>query len=646
MAVSLKGQVLGAGAPIANSTVTLWAAGEGAPTQLTQTQTGDDGRFELRADGAPGNDAVLYLVATGGQPAANKAGGDNPAIALMTVLGTTVPKTVTVNELTTVASAFTAARFINGEAISGNPLGLRIAAGNVPNLVDPETGGWGKVILDPINSTQTTSLATLNTLGSLIAASFTVANDDWRARFFKAATPLGGVAPKNTLEAMAGIARAPWAQPKALFALYDEAYPQPKDGARRKAPFVPYLAFVPEDFALSLAFAGGGIYGSGSLAIDANGNLWGTQNWLPGSQATNLLSIGGGVSKLAPNGTVLSPAITGFTGMGGDGFDWGLAITQDHVWASSFTGAILLMDLNGKPIGKEGDFALAGKIGTPQGIAIAPNGDVWVADALKNSMIYFPGGRVQDERRVEVKGLVGPFAVAVDNQNRVFVSNARGNTVVRFAADDPSKAEIFKVGFGPRGISLDSKGNLWVASQVSNDFPPPALPAGLSQFEIFQLGGEYLWKLLNENPNRPMGFISMIRPDGTQPAPEGFVGGQAMRAPWSARVDGNDDVWIANFGGRSLALMAGADPKGYPSGTKTGDVIHQFHSGSLQYPLDVAIDPAGNVWINNNWNDYEMAIARNPPRRTSTWGGGSGCTVWYGVAAPVKTPLIGQVRAP
>jgi len=158
------------------------------------------------------------------------------------VLGTELPKTVTVNELTTVASTFTAARFIDGEAISGNPLGLRIAAGNVPNLVDPETGKWGKVLLDPLNSTQTTTLANLNTLGSLISAFFTVANDDWRARFFKAATPIGGATPTNTLEAMAGIARAPWAEPKTLYALFDEAYPQPTDGSRRGAiPAVPRL---------------------------------------------------------------------------------------------------------------------------------------------------------------------------------------------------------------------------------------------------------------------------------------------------------------------------------------------------------------------------------------------------------------------
>ena len=215
-----------------------------------------------------------------------------------------MPRTVTVNELTTVASAFTAAQFINGEAISGNPLGLRIAAGNVPNLVDPVTGGWGKVIVDPLNSTQTTTLANLNTLGSLITAFVTVADDDWRARFLKAATPPGGATPKNTLEAMAGIARAPWANANELYALFDEAYPQPKNALdRRKAPFAPYLAYVPDDFALSLCFAGGGNYAAGRLMFDAEGNLWSGQNWLPGSQSGVLHNIGGGTIKFAPNGT-------------------------------------------------------------------------------------------------------------------------------------------------------------------------------------------------------------------------------------------------------------------------------------------------------------------------------------------------------
>src|SRR5215469_13789264 len=136
----INGQVLGAGAPIAGSTVTLWAAGTDAPRQLAQTRTGADGRFALSADG---KGAILYLVAKGGRPAASKASGDNPALALITVLGSKPPARAVVNEMTTVASVWTHNQFIHRTAIRGNTLGLKIAAGNVPSFVDLQTGGWG-----------------------------------------------------------------------------------------------------------------------------------------------------------------------------------------------------------------------------------------------------------------------------------------------------------------------------------------------------------------------------------------------------------------------------------------------------------------------------------------------------------------------
>lgn len=111
-------------------------------------------------------------------------------------------------------------------------------------------------------------------------------------------------------------------------------------------------------------------------------------------------------------------------------------------------------------------------------------------------------------------------------------------------------------------------------------------------------------------------------------------------------IDGNDDVWVANILGRSVVLMAGDKTKGHPADTKTGDAIHVFQSGSIQILTDVAVDPAGNVWAANNWNLIEAVISKDPARPTSTWGGGTGITVIYGVAAPVKTPLLGQVRRP
>lgn len=627
---SIAGSVQAAGKPVAGADVTLYAAATGAPRKLASAKTDDHGSFKMDAGNAPGG-SVLYVVAK----------GPKEGVVLLSMLGATHPATIIVNELTTVASAFTAARFINGEAVSGNPLGLRIAAGNAPNLVDPATGKWGKVLLDPINSTQTTTLANLNTLASLIAACAAGSDDAWRARFFKAATPSGGATPKNTLEAMASIAREPWNNAKELYALFDEAYPQPKDGARRAAPFLPYLAWEPPDFMLSLCFAGGGMCANGRFMFDADGNLWSGQNWMPGSQSGVLKSIGGGVLKMSPDGRPLSPPITGFTGMGLDGVGWGTAVTRDAVWASSFDGKILVMDFNGRPVAREDDFPFKEKLFGLMGVGVSAKGDVWVADGSGDQLLYFPGGRISDGRIVKVKGFKSPFDIVIDSQNRVWVSNSQSETVVRFSADDPNKVEEFRCGIAVRALALDSKENVWVASNASLDFPMPKVPEGASIMEQFRImaGAAFRYP-------KSTGVINMIRPDGTQLEPKGFSGDGAVDMPWGLNIDGNDDVWIGNFGPRNfgVVLMAGADPKGHAPGTKPGDVIHVFRSGSIQLLTDVNIDPAGNVWAANNWNDPRAAAEPDPPNRISTWGGGSGLTVIYGVAAPVKPPRMGKVR--
>ena len=172
-AAPLDGQVLGAGAPIANATVTLWQASSGAPTA---TGAGAQRRRRpLRAGRArcAAGEGSLYLVARGGTPAAGKGSGDNPAIALMTVLGAKAPAKVTINEMTTVASVWTHNQFIDGEAIKGQPLQLKIAAGNVPSFVDLATGGWGGTIQDPLNSGQTPTMANFATLANVLAGCVT-----------------------------------------------------------------------------------------------------------------------------------------------------------------------------------------------------------------------------------------------------------------------------------------------------------------------------------------------------------------------------------------------------------------------------------------------------------------------------------------
>src|SRR5271169_5137889 len=173
---SIRGQVLGGGAPIANSTVTLWAASADAPKQLAQTKTGDDGRFEVQLTGSLA-DAIMYLVATGGEPKAH-GGGDNPAIVLLTVIGNKPPDKTAINEFTTIASVWTNAQFLDGPKIQGNALGLSIAAGNVSNFVDLRTGGWGVAIQDPLNSGQTPTMANFATLADVLSGCATLVTAD------------------------------------------------------------------------------------------------------------------------------------------------------------------------------------------------------------------------------------------------------------------------------------------------------------------------------------------------------------------------------------------------------------------------------------------------------------------------------------
>ncbi len=262
------------------------------------------------------------------------------------------------------------------------------------------------------------------------------------------------------------------------------------------------------------ALLSGGSYSNGNMVFDAEGNMWCGVNWLPGSQSGVRKSIGGGLIKFSPNGTPLSPPITGFTGMGVDGIGWGTAVALDKVWVASFNGAIGVHDFQGRTIGKESDIPFAGKTGGLMGIAVAPNGDVWIADGTKNQLLLFPGGQLKDGRIVEVAGLVSPFGIAIDPQNRVYVSNSQSDTVLRFPADDPSKVETFKVGICARGVA---------ASVMSPDFPMPKIPAGVSIMEQFALILDALGKY--EREGKKTGIVSMIRPDGTQPAPEGFTGG-------------------------------------------------------------------------------------------------------------------------
>ena len=81
---------------------------------------------------------------------------------------------------------------------------------------------------------------------------------------------------------------------------------------------------------------------------------------------------------------------------------------------------------------------------------------------------------------------------------------------------------------------------------------------------------------------------------------------------------------------------------------KTGDQISPpggYVGGGLQLQTDIAVDPAGNVWVMNNWQDIDSCYPK-PDEALSTRCGGQGVVIFYGVAKPVRAPQIGPARQP
>ena len=338
---------------------------------------------------------------------------------------------------------------------------------------------------------------------------------------------------------------------------------------------------------------------------------------MPGSQSGVATNIGGGTAKFAPDGTALSPAITGFTGMGLDGVGWGTGVSLDRVWIGGLNGTILVMDLDGKPFGKENDFPMAGSSAASWGAAFAVNGDVWMADGTRNHLLYFPGGRLAGRTYRGGAGLKSPFGVAIDTQNRVWVSNSQGNTVVRFLPMIRRRSRTFtgrqqRPRCSARFYGQPVGREQHVAGISAARDPGRRVDHGAvrDRIETHADGaGEEPDACRYRRAQHDHARWHPVRPEGIRWRQV------ASSAPWGVSIDGDDDVWFGNFWGRGVGLMAGADPKAH-AGKKTGDVIHMFQSDAIQMVTDVGIDPAGDVWVANNWNVSKPVVAKVRPIRS------------------------------
>jgi hypothetical protein len=614
LSAHIDGHVRSDVTPLASFQVTLYVAGGdgGVASAIGTATTGIDGSFELAYDPPTVPGAVLYLLAVGASAVPQPG-----AVTLASVIPTnSCPTEVVINERTTVASAFAMTQFIQGGGIAGPSPGLQNAAGMVANMVDAATGQLGAVLANSPNGPDTSARNTFNSLANLVASC--VATPASCTQLFGLAAPPGGAVPSTVFEAMANVNRNPSHNVQELFDLAP------------LLPNVPPRATAPDAWTIALRFVGDGVSmdGPGNMAVDTYGNVWVTNNYEYAPSALTPVCGSKQLLAFSPTGQYLpgSP----FTGGGLDGAGWGIDIDPfGDIWLSNFGFAapeelpssqpgcpadrqpthnsVSQFHPDGSAVSPAQGFT-QGNVSWPQGTKSDRQGNIWVTNCEGNSVTVFPAGDPARAKEITDVGLQKPFGISHNNAGDAFVTGVASNNVVMLHADGTPAAVSPISGGGidrPLGITADSSGNQWVANSGLVDLPCPSLD-GLGS------GG---------------GSIALITEAGHLASPTAFTGG-GLTIPWGITVDGNDNVWVANFAGKRLSQFCGVRPSTCPQGKATGDAISPdsgYGFDGLVRNTGVVVDPSGNVWLANNWK--EVPIQANP--------GGYEMVVYVGVAAPV-----------
>ncbi len=328
--------------------------------------------------------------------------------------------------------------------------------------------------------------------------------------------------------------------------------------------------------------------------------------------------------KLTPTGADAPGAPYSGGGVYGAGF--GIAVDPTgNAWISNFgfqgsdcaipayAGSVSKSTTDGAPASPATGYTE--NISQPQGTAADQNGNIWIANCGSNSVTKYPGGNAAAEKTFSGVGLLRPFGLAMDGAGNAWISSSGNNGVVGLSpSGDQLLSQIFTDERiqAPLGIAVDSQGNVWTANSGAID-----LPCGGNQ------GRPFLGKA----------SVAKLSRVGKTMKASVFTGG-GITVPWGIAVDGDDNVWVANFGGQRLSEFCGVKASKCPAGVETGDPISPdtgYTSDALTRNTGVVIDPSGNVWLANNW--MTLPIQANP--------GGHGLVVFVGLATPIKTPLNG-----
>jgi hypothetical protein len=555
--MAIQGQVRGGQQPVGESSIQLYTVGKGgngsvaSPMLKKAVSTKPDGTFDIAGDYTCGaDDDQVYIVATGGNPGlAPKT--NNLALVLMTAFGSCVnllgASYLEINEITTAAAAWALTPFMlsagNIGSTAGNAKGIASAFLNARLLADSSTG-----LAATLPSNLSVETQKLYALADALAPCVNSNGLTGCAKLFAAATPAGGLAPANTLNAALSIVQHPGQNVAAVFGAINA-----------QAPYPTTMQNAPNDWTMSLTVTGGGLNSPTALGVDGFNNIW-------------VANYPGSLSAFSAQGTPFNGA--GY-GAGMISEVYGLAVDfNNNVWVTNEEApghdptAGSVTALGGVTSGSTGG-VLFGKsyiydtsIDYPFAVAADPNGNILIANNANSSVTIYNNNGVFVESGIAGSESSLPVALAPDLAHGVWLANQGDNTVTHVSSAGVILAHS-QCCDGANGVATDSLGNAWISNYYG-------------------------------------GSVSELSSDGTVTLTEsgGGLSGLVSNAPSGIVVDASQNVWVANYYGANFSELAGNGGT-LAAGTAISPAAGYGLDANLLLPFTIAPDGGGNLWVSN-----------------------------------------------
>jgi hypothetical protein len=347
--------------------------------------------------------------------------------------------------------------------------------------------------------------------------------------------------------------------------------------------FKPVTGDAVPEWTLAVTWSGGGMNLATAMALDSSGNAWVASYF---SALTELPALGtsGAVQQIAAASSALNESY-GLTVDGSNNI-W-VANEQTSSSINFGYGNVVKFSNTGQVLSGASGYS-AGGVYFPQGLAADTTGNVWVVDYGDSLMTLLGsnGTPVNGGTGWGTGELALPVFVAVDASHNAWAANQSTNTITKISADG-SNAIAISCCDGASGLAVDQRGNVWVANLFGNSIS-----------EVSNAGTVLLTGQTGGGVNHPEGIA----------------------------IDGAGTVWIGNLHGQTLSEFSGSNSAA--PGTPLSPVAGLGTDAQLATPFAVAIDQSGNVWVSNSSNGINTV------------------TTFVGLAAPVKTPLLGPAQLP